>query len=278
MVINSYSKINLSLKVISKLKNGLHEIQSMYCLVNLYDKIQIKKVKKNKDKIIFKGRFSKFIKKKNNSIYNLLKILRKLNLISNYYSISVIKNIPVFSGLGGGTSNAAFLLKFLIKKKIDNDLLNKLEPVIGTDLRLFFSKQGFLKKLKVLTHLEKRQNLFFLLIQPKIRCSTKMIYSKIKLFSKKDRFNNGITRSKNKFLKYLLNNKNDLQFIVEKKYPLMKKILIDIQNLQGCCFSRMTGSGSVCYGLFMDQIVAKKALNKLKKKYPGFWISLAKTV
>ena len=53
----------------------------------------------------------------------------------------------------------------------------------------------------------------------------------------------------------------------------MKKILIDIQNLQGCCFSRMTGSGSVCYGLFMDQIVAKKALNKLKKKYPGFWIS-----
>ena len=118
MVINSYSKINLSLKVISKLKNGLHEIQSMYCLVNLYDKIQIKKVKKNKDKIIFKGRFSKFIKKKNNSIYNLLKILRKLNLISNYYSISVIKNIPVFSGLGGGTSNAAFLLKFLIKKKL----------------------------------------------------------------------------------------------------------------------------------------------------------------
>ena len=125
--------------------------------------------------------------------------------------------------MGGGTSNAAFLLKFLIKKKIDNDLLNKLEPVIGTDLRLFFSKQGFLKKLKAITQLEKRQNLFFLLIQPNIRCSTKMIYSKIKLFSKKDRFNNGITRSKNKFFKYLLNKKNDLQFIVEKKYPILKK-------------------------------------------------------
>ena len=64
MVINSYSKINLSLKVNSKLKNGLHEIQSTYCLVNLYDKIQIKKIKKKKDKITFKGRFSKFIKKK----------------------------------------------------------------------------------------------------------------------------------------------------------------------------------------------------------------------
>ena len=278
MVINSYSKINLSLKVNSKLKSGLHEIQSMYCLVNLYDKIQVKKIKKNKDKIIFKGHFSKFIKKKNNSIYNLLKILRKLNLISNYYSISVIKNIPVFSGLGGGTSNAAFLLKFLIKKKIDNDLLNKLEPVIGTDLRLFFSKQGFLKKLNTITQLEKRQNLFFLLIQPKIRCSTKMIYSKIKLFSKKDRFNNGITRSKNKFFKYLLNKKNDLQFIVEKKYPALKKILEDIKNENGCILSRMTGSGSVCFGLFEDYESSKKALKKLKIKYPKFWFSLAKTI
>jgi 4-diphosphocytidyl-2C-methyl-D-erythritol kinase len=40
----------------------------------------------------------------------------------------------------------------------------------------------------------------------------------------------------------------------------------------------MTGSGSVCYGLFNDQMSAKKALNNLKNKYPKFWLSLAKTV
>ena len=40
----------------------------------------------------------------------------------------------------------------------------------------------------------------------------------------------------------------------------------------------MTGSGSVCYGLFKDQITAKKALYNLKNKYPKFWLSLAKTV
>ena len=105
-----------------------------------------------------------------------------------------------------------------------------------------------------------------------------MIYSKIKLFSKKDRFNNGITRSKNKFLKYLLNNKNDLQFIVEKKYPVIKKILEDIKNENGCILSRMTGSGSVCFGLFEDYKFSKKALKRLKIKYPKFWFSLAKTI
>ena len=59
---------------------------------------------------------------------------------------------------------------------------------------------------------------------------------------------------------------------------MIKKLLIAIRNEQGCCFSRMTGSGSVCYGLFKDQITAKKALNKLKIKFPKFWISFAKTV
>ena len=102
MFIRSYSKINLSLRINSKLMNGLHEIQTLYCWINLFDKIEIKKVKSNKDKIIFKGPFSKFIKNKNNSIYNLLEKLREFNLLSNYYSIIITKNIPIFGGVGGG--------------------------------------------------------------------------------------------------------------------------------------------------------------------------------
>ena len=49
MVLKSYSKINLSLLVNSKnQKNGLHNIQSYFCLINLKDKIKIKKIKKKK--------------------------------------------------------------------------------------------------------------------------------------------------------------------------------------------------------------------------------------
>ena len=99
MVLNSYSKINLSLSVNSKQKNGLHNIQSYFCLINLKDKIEIKKIKGNKDKVIFKGTFAKLIKNNDNSIKSLLNIL-KLNLISSYYSITVEKKIPVFAGLG----------------------------------------------------------------------------------------------------------------------------------------------------------------------------------
>ena len=64
MILRSYSKINLSLTVNSKLKNGLHEIQSYFCLINLNDKIKLKKIKGYKDKIIFKGSFTDSLKKK----------------------------------------------------------------------------------------------------------------------------------------------------------------------------------------------------------------------
>ena len=210
MVIKSYSKINLALKVNSKSKNNLHEIQSIYCLINLNDQIKINMTKEKKDKISIKGPFASLVKNNNNSVHNLLKQLRKLKLITSYYSIAITKNIPVFGGLGGGTSNAAFILKYLLKNKINNDLLSKLEKIIGSDLRLFFNKQGFLKDLKTIIQFKNKHKFYFVLIQPKIKCSTKEIYSRVKKFSEKEDFNKKIIKSKSTFLDYLKKSRNDL--------------------------------------------------------------------
>ena len=278
MILTSYSKINLSLRVNKKLKSGLHEIQSYFCLINLSDKIKIYKIKKKKDKIFFKGPFVKHIKKSNNSIINLLKLLRKLKLISSYYSLTVIKNIPVFSGLGGGTSNAAFILKFLLKNKVTKNIFDKIEKVIGSDLRLFFFKQGYLENLSTIKSVKKRHRLFFLLSSPNINCSTREIFSKVTRYSKKNRFRSKKINSSKKFIKYISGQNNELQSIVEKKYPIIKTLLIDIKRERGCYFSRMTGSGSVCYGIFNSESNAKKALDKIKTKHPKFWFSIAKTV
>ena len=277
MVLKSFSKINLSLNINSKLKNGLHDIQSYYCLINLFDKIKIRKIDKKKDKVVFFGPFVKHIKKSNNSIINLLKLLRKLELISGYYSVNVIKNIPVFSGLGGGTSNAASVLKFLLKGKVSKNILEKVEKLIGSDLRLFFHKQGFLQNLRTIKTI-KKQKLFFLLSRPNIICSTKKIYSKVKKYSKKKKFNFQKMNNKKGFINYILEQNNELQSIVEEEYPSIKILLKDINTEKGCYFSRMSGSGSVCYGLFNNENNAKKALNKIKTKHPKFWFSIAKTV
>lgn len=278
MVLKSYSKINLSLNINSKLKSGLHEIQSYFCLISLRDKIKISKISKKKDQIFFKGPFAKNLKRRDNTIVNLLRFLRKIKLISNYYSVKVIKNIPVFGGLGGGTSNAAFILKYLLKKKINKNVLYKLEKVVGSDLKLFFYKQGFLENLKTIKNIKKKQKLIFLLSRPNINCSTREIYSKVKEYSKKNKFSFSKINTKKKFMNQILNNANDLQSIVEKQYPIIKRLLNDINKEKGCYLSRLSGSGSVCYGVFNTESTAKKALNKIKRRYPSFWFSIAKTV
>ena len=140
MVLKSYAKINLTLLVNKRLKSGLHNIQSIYCLIDLHDKIFLKKIRnKNFDQVSFAGPFSKDINKSNNSVKKVLSVMRKNKIINDYYAVKVIKKIPVFAGLGGGTSNAATLLKHLTKKKLNKKTLDKIINKVGSDLRLFFS-------------------------------------------------------------------------------------------------------------------------------------------
>ncbi len=278
MLVNSFSKINLTLNVTKKI-NGFHDIQSFYCLIDLHDKIKISINKKNKDIIKFKGKFSRLINKKKNSISSILKILRKKKLISKYYSVVINKKIPVFAGLGGGSSNAACITKHLIgKKNLNERMLKTLANDIGSDFRLFFYNQGFVKNLKTIKTNKKNYKFYFLLVFPKIKCSTKNVYSKVNIFSKKLEYQPKKINSKTKFLKTIKNSKNDLQSIVEKRHYIIKKILREIKQNKGCNFSRMTGSGSVCYGLFSSKKTAKASLKKVKQKFPNLWLSVAKTV
>ena len=117
-----------------------------------------------------------------------------------------------------------------------------------------------------------------LLVYPNIRCSTKYVYSRVKNYSSKSRHNFSKINDKSKFIDFLINKNNDLQSIVENKYPIIKKLIIEIGQKKGCYFSRMTGSGSVCYGVFKSEKTAKAALNRVKLKYPKYWLSVAKTI
>ncbi len=279
MLLKSYSKINLSLSVNKKLKNSkLHDIQSYFCLINLFDEIIIKKIRSKNDIVKFKGKFAQHIKKKSNSIISVLRILRQRNLISNHYSVLVNKKIPIFAGMGGGTGNAVCLIKYLVKKKINKNLLVILNKQIGSDSKLFFHEQGFLKNLKTVNNFPRKHKLNFLLVYPNVKCSTRYIYSKIKRYSLKSKYSFKRINDKNKFIKFLIDKNNDLQSIVESKYPIIKKLIKEIRQQKGCHFSRLTGSGSVCYGVFKSQKTAKAALNRIKLNYSKYWASVAKTI
>ena len=279
-MIKSYSKVNLFLKVLKKNSNQLHNIQSSVMLLDLHDRITIKNISKKKDEINFLGKFKKDIKKKNNSITTSLDILRRYGLISKKkkYKITIEKKIPVFAGLGGGTSNAVFLIKYFLKNQIKKKFLKIFEKEIGSDFRLFFFNHSFQKNLTKILQFRKKFSFYFTLVFPNINCSTKEIYSKVKKFSlplKKDLLK---FKSKRKYLQFLQMENNDLQIIVEKKYFKIRQVLNLIKLQKNCLFSRLTGSGSVCFGVFLNKKSAKLSLRAIKKKYPNYWCVIAKSI
>ena len=279
MVLKSYAKINLTLSVNKRLKNGLHNIQSIYCLIDLHDKIFLKKIKnKNFDQVSFTGPFSKDINKSNNSVKKVLNAMRKNKIINDYYAVKVNKKIPVFAGLGGGTSNAATLFDHLTKRKFNKKIFDKITKEVGSDFRLFSYNFAFQKDLKFVFELNKKHRLYFLVVFPKIKSSTKSVYLRIKKYSKLKIFKKSNLNLKKDFINYLKNSKNDLQLIVEKKHPVIKRLLKNISSVKGCHLSRMTGSGSSCYGIFNNERNSKFALRKLKNKFPNFLYFTANSI
>lgn len=279
-MIKSYSKINLSLRVLKKLKTGMHDIQSNSVLVDLHDKIYVTNSKKKKDIIIFKGEFKHLVSKSNNSVLKTLSILREKKLIKKSQKLKIVieKKIPVFSGLGGGTSNAFFITKHFLKSKLDENIIKELEKKVGSDIRLFTNKQVFQKKLKKVIKFEKNFEFHVLLVYPYIKCSTKKIYDDVKDFSRDLKINFHKTQRKTNYIRLLKKEKNDLEKISIKKYRVIKLLLDNLLLLKNCHFSRMTGSGSACYGIFVNQKSVKLGYKTIKKKFPNYWCVVTKTI
>ena len=76
----------------------------------------------------------------------------------------------------------------------------------------------------------------------------------------------------------LKSRENSLEKIVIKKFPIIKKILNELKQINNCQFSRLTGSGSACFGLFLTKKSAELGLKKIKKKFPKYWCVTGKTI
>ena len=282
--IKSFCKINLSLRVLKRLSNGYHNIKSLVTFCDLHDVISISKIKGVNDKISFSGRFKKGVNKKSNTITNVLYLLRKRNFFQKQaFKIDIQKNIPHGSGLGGGSSNAADVLNFFNSKmrlKLNKDEISKIAYQIGFDTPVSLEKKNTLltgKKGEIL-RLNQKFRLNILIVYPNVICSTKKIYANNKKFTFLRSQSNFYIKDKNKLIDFLKKENNDLEKTTIKFYPKVRKIINFIKSQNGCYFSRITGSGSACIGIFSNMKSAVFAQKFMKLKFPNYWCVVSKTI
>ena len=276
--IKSYAKLNLALHVIGK-NSLLHRIETIVAFISFHDEIFIKKIKSNKHNISFSGKFSHNISK-NNTISKLLKILEKKKLLQNKkFKIKIIKKIPNKAGLGGGSMNAASILKYFVKKKIiktSKKELISISKLIGSDVVLGLEfKNSILNGRNEIKRFKNCKRFYTLIIKPNFGCSTKEIYSKVQKFK-----NPKLNRPNKRMFDfdYLKKLDNSLEQIAFSKYPKLSKIKLFLEESYSPIFVRMTGSGSALVAYFQSKERCHKAKKNFSKNYKNYWCISSKTI
>jgi len=276
----AYAKINWSLYVLDKRQDGYHNIVSLIHAINLYDVLVFE------DSLDIKIETNFPIKKEKNLVYKAVKEIHDYAGIDYGIKITLYKNIPVGSGLGGGSSDAATTLKVLNnfwKLGLSNDELKEIAVKLGSDIPFFLysplciveGKGDIVKPLNI----DKSYNL--LLIKPDFHISTKWAYEaldtkRIKLTENYEKINNNIWQLYNHICCFNLNKVNlwnDLEEVVSEKYPEIKKIKEKLLE-NGAIASLMSGSGSVVFGIFEKQAEAERAI----KNFKGYWCRSVQTL
>ena len=284
--LKAYGKINLYLKVIKKLKNKYHEIESLFCFVNIYDEIFVS-ANRTYNQIIFTGKFSKGMSNTNNTVLKLFNILKKYPKFNKLkFKIRIVKNIPQGSGFGGGSADVSVLLNFFnkylklnLKKNTISSICNKIgadvEPSLNTNFKILYGSNKIIE-------LKKKPKFNLLLVYPNCFNSTKNIYLSNKIFSKKNNseiyFLKKNILNMNYLIKFLNYKGNDLEQSAFKKNKTILKLLTFLKKLKGCKIARMTGSGSACFAVFENNAHLAEAILTLKKHYKSYWIRKAKII
>jgi len=276
--IKSYAKINLALNITGK-TSSLHKIESIVSFVNLFDDILIKRVKSNNHNVSFSGKFSKNIQKEN-TVTKLLNLLDKDELLKGKkFQIKINKRIPNKAGLGGGSMNAANILRYFVNKKIiviSKKKIKIISRLIGSDVILGLNSiNSILTSKNEIKYFTNCKKFFTLIVKPNYGCSTKDIYLKVRKFNKPK-----LNRPKKKMfdLDYLKNMNNYLEPIVFSKFPKGRKIKLFLESLPGQVFVRMTGSGSAFVAYFQSKKRCDTAKKQLNKKYKNYWCIASKTI
>ena len=184
----SPAKLNLYLEVTSKRKDGFHNLESLMTFCELGDVIKIEK--SNSFQLKIKGPFGKFLDLNENIILKAINGLEKLYERKFQVCVTLEKNLPISSGMGGGSSNAATVIRaihdiFRIKesKNLDNFLIS-----IGADVPFcYYGKSAIIRgigeKIEFVNH--ELCNYYVLLINPLEEVSTKKIFERLEILKKK---------------------------------------------------------------------------------------------
>jgi len=276
--LDSCAKINLYLSVRPKRRDNYHGITAFFERISLKDTITIQARPDSQIKISTNDK--KLACDQTNFVWQAVELLRRKFRITQGLNIRIIKRIPLGSGMGGGSSNAASALLGLNrfwKLGLSARQLAGFGAKIGSDVPFFIYNCSFAigrgrgEKITPLREL-KSVKLWHVIAVPSVNVSTALIYRKW------DEFNSLTTAQSNVKLISLALRKNDLillkkvifndlEQVTEKLFPHVRGVKKDLLA-SGARLIMMSGSGPAVFGIVSSKKEALFLSGRIKKENP----------
>ena len=265
MEFRSFAKVNLGLEITGKRENGYHELRTVFQTISLHDTIEIEENDSNS--ISLSGNLDTIPWDESNTISRAFELIYGKFGLNQGFDVRVTKRIPPGSGLGGGSSNAAVIIMFIIdyfNLDISGSDLLELGLNIGADVPFFFSGGTMLGEGigEILTAIATPVSSDIAVLMPGLIVSTHEIFSRINLTKK------ALKSTMDSFLSSgdISTLNNELEFTTFKLFPELERIKMKMESL-GLNHVSMSGTGSA---LFCFPADAQKTV--LKSVFPDIFI------
>ena len=276
---NARAKINLALHVTGQRGDGYHLLDTLVTFADVADVLTFAPA--HTLSLTVSG--SEAAGLQDNDPQNL--ILKAANLLKAHMgqpdlgaAITLEKNLPLASGIGGGSADAAAALKGLMRlwdMQIGREARGELALTLGADVPMCLHGTS-LRASGVGEDIEDMaMPVFpFVLVNPRIEVSTPVVFSN--LASKQNSALPEFTKS-GSFVDYLSDCRNDLEQPAIQFAPVISTCINTLKNLPGCNFARMSGSGATCFGIFDSAESATKGAVLIQEAYCDWWVKSSQT-
>jgi 4-diphosphocytidyl-2-C-methyl-D-erythritol kinase len=262
ITLRSFAKINLGLEVTGRRPDGYHTLRTVFQTIDLCDELELRETPR--PVVRLEGNDRRVAWDNSNSIARAFRLASENFRLRRGFDITVSKNIPPGSGLGGGSGNAAVMLLFLDRYfalNIPGPQLNEMAAALGADVPFFLVGGTALGEGigEMLTPLPAIKPLAIALYVPAQHVSTALVFSRFRLTN---------ARFASKIELFLRRGDfsvltNDLENATFELFPEIREIKGKMAQ-GGCDFVQMTGSGSAVFG-----IGSRGKLAALRTSLPG---------
>lgn len=266
MKILAPAKINIGLRVIRKRSDTYNDIETVFYPIHLADELEISKCERHE----FYSNIE--LKADANLCLHSLDFFCERTGINAEVRIVLKKNIPIGSGLGGGSSDAAAVLlalQELYGKPLCEIELHDIAVQLGADVPFFLKKTTSYAtgKGEVLEPINLHITSFILTVTPDVSISTALAYSLVIPTGPKSKsLRDLLLDLGNRYDTYGESVVNDFETEVIGKFPVIGKIKSEMYK-QGAQFALMSGSGSSVYGFFENEALVRNAAATLDQKF-----------